>query len=751
MEFIIFQKLRNIRRYRRKIKLLLPLFLIPFTSAIFVLSITQNYFISIAPLQELELKYLDIRFSNKNVVDIKKRADVIILGISQEDYNQIPEPYNSWPWPRSYFAKVVTNLKTAGAKAVGIDILMSNDDKFSPKNDKLLEKAILDSRNVVVAGNLDVEAELLMEEGSYSIKQDSYNYRNKFFAVDSSLGIVQIGSDEDGIYRRYKPLVISSVNESILPTFGFALLNKYFGLKSNNIARISNSYFELADRKIPRYDKSSMLINYYGPNGTFEYLKFTDVLDDKEFQTKDELYYETEINTWDDEHSGLLQSGKFKDKVVLIGSTLPEDGDFHPVSFSQGKRKGDNQMWGVEIHANAIQNVIWNDFLIKEPKIIEVGLIFFLSFFAFNVFSFFKLSKKINLVWAEVINLSILTILFVAFYYLGIYLFVEHNYIVSIISPVATLIVGYFSTTAYHVVKVRKHNAMIKGMFGQYVSKSLVNELLNNPEKLSLGGVKKNITIMFSDIEGFTSISEKMKPEELVEFINNYLSIMTSIVLEQKGTLDKYLGDSLMAFWGAPLEVENKELHACKTAILMQKKMDELRKTFSTKAAQKVRTRIGINSADVVVGNIGGAERFDYTVMGDGVNLASRLESANKAYGTTVMVSETTFAKVKDEILVRVIDNVVVVGKTEPITVYELLGLKESKEDVDKFNIYKNYIEGYKKYREREFEKAKILFEKSLDENPEDKLSKIYLERSKDFIINPPPNDWAGVSYLESK
>jgi len=751
LEFIIFQKLLNIRRYRRKVKILLPLFLIPFASVIFVLLITQDYLISIAPLQELELKYLDIRFSNKDLVNIKDKADVIILGISQDDYDQIPAPFNSWPWPRSFFAKVVTNLKAAGAKGVGIDLLMSNDDKFSPQNDRLLEEAILNSRIVVVAGELDVEDEALIETGSYSIKQNAFNYRNKFFAIDSSVGIVQIGSDEDGIYRRYEPLAISMVNESIIPTFGFALLNKYFGLKSNNITKISNSFFELADRKIPRYDKSSMLINYYGPNGTFEYLKFTDVLDDKDFQTEDEIYYETEINTWDDEYSGLLQSGKFKDKIVLIGSTLPEDKDFHPVSYGQGKRKGDNQMWGVEIHANAIQNVIWNDFLIKESKIIEVIIIFLLSFIAFFIFSFFKLNKNINLIWAEVINLSLLSILVVAFYYLGIYLFVEHNYIISIISPAATLIVGYFSTTAYHVVKVRKHNAMIKGMFGQYVSKSLVNELLNNPEKLSLGGVKKNITIMFSDIEGFTTISEKMEPEELVEFINNYLSIMTSIVLEHKGTLDKYLGDSLMAFWGAPLDVENQELLACKTAILMQKKMDELRSTFASEAAQKVRTRIGINSADVVVGNIGGVERFDYTVMGDGVNLASRLESANKMYATTIMISETTFAKVKNEVFVRVIDKIVVKGKTKPITVYELLGLKDDKDAVDTFTIYENYIEGYRKYRDREFENAKKLFVKSLDENPNDELSKIYLERSENYISNPPEDDWDGVSILKSK
>ncbi len=748
---MILKKLLNIRKYRRKIKILLPLFLTPFASAIFVLSITQNYFISIAPLHELELKYLDIRFSKKKIVDIKDKADVIILGISQDDYDQIPAPFNSWPWPRSFFAKAVTNLNNAGAIAVGIDILMSNDDKYSPQNDQLFSEAISNSKNVIVAGQLDIEAELLVEEGNYNIKEKTYNYRNKFYAVDSSVGIVQIGSDEDGIYRRYEPLVISTANETILPTFGFALLNKYFGLKTSSIVKISESYFELGNRKIPRYDKSSMLINYYGPNGTFEYLKFSDVLDDKEFQTEDENYYETELNIWDDEYSGLLQSGKFKDKIVLIGSILPEDRDFFPISFSHGKRKGDNQMWGVEIHANAIQNVIWNDFLIKESKNIEVILIIFLSFLAFYVFSFFKLSKKINLIWAEVINLSILSFLFIAFYFLGIYLFVEHNYIISIISPSATLIVGYFSTTAYHVVKVRKHNVMIKGMFGQYVSKSLVNELLNNPEKLSLGGVKKNITIMFSDIEGFTSISEKMEPEELVEFINNYLSIMTAIVLEHKGTLDKYLGDSLMAFWGAPLDVENQELQSCKTAILMQKKMDELRSGFSSEAARKVRTRIGINSADVVVGNIGGIERFDYTVMGDGVNLAARLESANKMYGTTIMISEATYAKVKDEVYVRVIDRIIVKGKTKPITVYELLGLTEEKKATDNYKLYENYIKGYKKFKEREFVEAKTLFEKSLNENINDELSKIYVERSENYIANPPKEDWDGVSILKSK
>lgn len=739
------------KKFNKIIKKILPNVIIPIITALIIIFITQNIFFSIKPLQEVELKYLDIRFSNKPIVDIKDSADVIILGISQADYDQIPEPYNSWPWPRSYFAKVVTNLKNAGVKAVGIDILMSNDDKYSPQNDNLFEQAILNSRNVVVAGELDVEAEMQLAKGYFAIKNNSYNFRNKFYSVDSSVGIVQIGSDGDGIYRRYEPLVISSATESILPTFGFALLNKYYGLKANKLVNLSNSYFELAGKKIPLYDKSSMLINFYGPNGTFEYFRFSDVLDDKYFKTKDELYYETDINIWDDEFSGLLQSGKFKNKIVLIGSTLAEDKDFHPISFSQGKRVGDNQMWGVEIHANAIQNVIWNDFLIKQSVDIEIISIFCLSFLSCFVFLFIKQNKKLNVIFAEIINLSLLVISFIGFYYLGIFLFVEHKYIISFISPVTTIILGYFLTTGYHVISVRKHNLMIKGMFGQYVNKSLVNELINNPEKLSLGGIKKNITIMFSDIEGFTSISEKMQPEELVEFINSYLSTMTSIVLENQGTLDKYLGDSLMAFWGAPLDVENKELNACITAILMHKKMDKIKNSFGTNSQVNVKTRIGINSDDVVVGNIGGEERFDYTVMGDGVNLASRLEGANKIYGTSIMISEAVYKKVQKEVITRIIDKIVVKGKTEPIEVYELLGLKQDKQAIEKFNLFQDYIDGYNHFINRNFDEAKEYFQKSLILNPHDKLSQIYLERAENYILNPPEKNWVPISHLSSK
>lgn len=729
----------------------LPYLVIPIISAIIVIIITQEFFFSIKPIKELELKYIDVRFSSREQKIIKDSADVIILGLSQTDYDQIPSPMNTWPWPRSYFARVISNLKEAGVKAIGIDVLMANDDKYSHKNDEELMEAIKSSKNVVVAGVLDIEAESRHQSGNYSIINQSYNYRNKFIVADSSIGIVQMGSDEDGIYRRYEPLVISDANNKVLPTFSFAVLNKYFGLETNSITEIDENYFVQFGKRIPKYDRSSMLINYYGPNGSFKYINFTDVLDDDNFKTSDEIYYDTDINVWNDPQGGLLSSGIFKDKIVLMGSTLPEDGDLHPVSYSLGKRKGDNQMWGVEIHANSIQNILWEDFLIKESKEVEILIIFIFSFLSFFLFSIFKKSKKINPIVSEIFNLSLLALMVFAIYLLGIQLFKENNYVIAIISPVAALISGYLATTIYYAMIIRKQNVLIKGMFEHYVSKPLVDELLENPDKLTLGGEEKDITILFSDIEGFTSISENMSAEELVEFINGYLHIMTEFVLDNNGTLDKYLGDSLMAFWGAPIEVENQELKACKTAILMQNKIDELKEKWIKDTNKPFRARIGINSSEVVVGNIGGNERFDYTVMGDGVNLASRLESANKIYGTSIMISESTYAKVTDHVFVRVIDKVVVHGKTQPILVYELLGLKEDEKLSEKFKLYKNYIEGYNEYKNMNFEKAKMLFQKSLESFPNDQLSKLYLERCENYTINPPSSDWDAISYLATK
>ena len=397
-----------------------PFIVIPVLSSLIVILLTQEIFFSIKPLKELELKFIDTRFSNRERFHIQDSSDVIILGISQIDYDQIPNPLNVWPWPRSYFAKVVNNLNDAGVRAIGIDVLMANDDKYSLENDEELISTIRKHRNVVVAGALDIIAEAQYQNGNYSVIDKSYNYRNKFIAADSAIGIVQLDSDEDGIFRRYEPFVISDIHKKVLPTFGFAVLNKYFGIENNSLVEIENENFLQFSKEIPRYDASSMLINYYGPNGTFKYFNFTDVLDDSEFNTNDELYYESELNTWDDAETGLLYSGIFKNKIVLIGSNLPEDGDLHPISYGLGMRKGDNKMWGVEIHANAIQNILWNDFLHKQSTSSELIVIILFSFLSFLIFSILK-SRSINPFLSELFNLSLLALLLFSTYNIGLY------------------------------------------------------------------------------------------------------------------------------------------------------------------------------------------------------------------------------------------------------------------------------------------------------------------------------------------
>jgi adenylate cyclase len=365
--------------------------------------------------------------------------------------------------------------------------------------------------------------------------------------------------------------------------------------------------------------------------------------------------------------------------------------------------------------------------------------------------SYIKQKKIKHHFLLEVVNLILVIAVIYAIYEIGVYLFIEHQLVISIVSPLLTVIFAYFSSTAYHFISERSQSKMIKGMFSHYVSGTLVNELVQNPDKLKLGGEKRKLTILFSDIAGFTSISERMGAEELVEFINEYLTEMTKIVINNSGTLDKYIGDAIMAFWGAPLPMEDHALKACKTAVQMQKKLAVLREEWDLSEDQQIKIRIGLNTGEVVVGNIGGQNRFDYTVMGDTVNLASRLEGANKQYGTLNMISEYTYNVVKNDVVARELDNIRVKGKEKPTRVYELIGLQEDGEAAKKLEELKNYFEGLKSYQDANFIEAKKSFIKSAELLPKDGPSKLYLERCQYYIENPPEKDWNRVFIMKSK
>lgn len=717
----------------------------------FILSITltQEFIFTISPLKKLELKFIDSRFSERGEVNIRDSSKVIILEITQESYDQIPQPYNQWPWARSIYVKVIENLTEAGVKAIGIDINMLGPDQFSPQNDSLMRAAIKRSGKVVLAGKIDEVLERSIDERNTLIQNQKINFSNIFYDADSSIGIVQLPPDYDGVFRRYLPYVFtSSINKNI-PSFGAAVLNKYYNLNHDYTAQRKDGYFDYNGTKIPMFDNYTYLINYYGPSSTFPKIKFIDVLDDKDFLTTDEIELDVELNTWDME-DGLLQSEIFKDKVVLIGSTMPEDRDLFPTSFAKGDLEGDNLIYGVEIHANAINNVLNRDFLSKQSKLTEIIEIIFLVFIIFFITDVIRRLKLKNNSLLELVNLIIVSLSIFLLYEISIYFFITHKLIISIIAPAVSILISYFASTAYHFIKERQQNVLIKGMFSTYVSKDVVNELLNNPDKLKLGGEKKNVTILFSDIAGFTTFSEGKQPEELVLFINEYLNEMTDIVLKNKGTLDKYLGDAIMAFWGAPLEVEDHAYKACLAALEMQKSTNEISKRWISAGEQPLKIRIGINSGEVIVGNMGGVKRFDYTVMGDNVNLASRLEGANKQYNSKIMIGESTYESIKDKFFARELDLIKVKGKVKPTKVFELIGLKEEFTNASIEKLLENYSSALKMYKLREFEQAKTLFD-SVNREFNDETSKIYSERCESFMITPPDENWDGVFELKTK
>jgi adenylate cyclase len=523
------------------------------------------------------------------------------------------------------------------------------------------------------------------------------------------------------------------------------------------------NHFHFFGRDIPMYDNASFLINYYGPSGTIHRINMADVLDDKDFKTVEEDSLGVDINTFDDTTmvpsfnggpmvpAGYLYNGTFAGKIVLVGSTMPEDKDLFTVPIGDGRANGGNQMYGVEIHANVIQNILSKNFIVREPFFITVLVVFGLSLFSFVFTTGLKEIKTKFSFLIEILGVAILFSELFLIYWASLNLFISRNYLVDMGSPFIAIIVCYVGSTVYNYVTERKQKVLIKGMFSRYVNPTVVDELVAHPEKMRLGGERKELTVFFSDIEEFTSISEKLSPENLVTILNEYLSEMTAIILRNNGTLDKYEGDAIVAFWGAPVPQNNHAVLACRTAVEMQKVLAGMRDQWRPRGDPELRIRIGINTGEVIVGNMGGANRFDYTVIGDSVNLGSRLESANKQYRTRIMISEQTYRYAAHEVVARELDMIVVAGKTAPIRVYEVLGLVNDSLPADVHEFMGWYAKGLSSYRQRDWSTAVRNFQNALILRPDDYPSQMYIERSHLYLASPPPDEWNGVFVLRTK
>lgn len=694
------------------------------------------------PVMAIEENLITFRFQNKPPDgNLRKNADVILVEIGESTFKTLPDDY---PFPANYYAKVLDNLSRSGAKVVAVDILFSQKSRPSSREETKLQDLMGRLNNTILAGKIK------SEETGYTVQLNQRSYGNRFIAGSSAFGIVNVITDLEGIVREYYPGVYDEDQRQTLPSFSMAVLNRYFFLPKMYVAPTSTGggnipAFKYLDKEIPKYTGATFLINYYGKSGTFPRVPFEQVIDDREFQTKDELDFPgLETNTFD-EPDGYLNDGTFKDKIVIIGAgpDLAEEKDIFPTPFGK--------MSGAEIHANVIQSVIDNNFIIPQPRLITVILVVGLSLFTFVFIAGLKSIKIRFNILLDILGVALILSLLYIITTISNWLFIRENYLVHMTSALASVVLSYVGSIIYYYVVERRQKVMIKGMFSQYVNPTVVDELISDPDKLRLGGERKELTVFFSDIENFTKIAEQMRPEDLVTILNDYLSEMTRIILENNGTLDKYEGDAIVAFWGAPIPQSDHAYLACRTAVQMQRRLEQLRPAWLQEGKPDLRVRIGINTGEVVVGNMGGAERFDYTVIGDTVNLGARLETANKQYKSNIMISENCHRYVKDKFIARELDLLVVMGKTEPIRVYELVGLRDEPLTQEKIRIVEIYSKSLSQYRNREFDSAIAGFEKVLEIDPDDFPSQLYIERSYLYKKSPPPENWNGLFILQTK
>jgi class 3 adenylate cyclase len=420
-------------------------------------------------------------------------------------------------------------------------------------------------------------------------------------------------------------------------------------------------------------------------------------------------------------------------KICIIGETASLTPDLKHVPVGPAYP-------GVFFHSAVINQILTQQFIREAPHLVNVVVIL-----ALCVVVSMLVSRR------SVFQASVFTLLLVIIFGgVVFYLFSEKMvYLKAGFAPIG-MVSCYVIMTAYRQLTEEREKRKIRTLFEHYNSPAMVEQMVQDPSRVRLGGEERQLTVFFSDIEGFTSISERMPPERLVAFLNRYLGAMTDIILESGGTLDKYEGDAIIAFWGAPLSLENHARSACLAAIDSQKKLAELRRAFSAEGLPEVRCRIGLSSGEMIVGNMGSSQRFDYTVMGDAVNLGQRLEVSNKLYGTQIMISQTTYELAKEAIDARELDLLKVKGKAKPVKVYELLGRKGETPEVAR-KMLPPFAEGLQRYREMRWDDAIDIFSEVLRLHPGDGPARALLERCRAFKNSPPGDDWDGSFSSELK
>jgi len=728
-----------------------------------ILLVVTLFFLGIPILDLIELKTYDLRFLSRG--QLQPSPAVVMAVIDEKSLNT----EGRWPWPRSKLATLVDLLSRDGARVIGFDIgflepdensqlaLLNqiaqkidalaihhpaltdfiNKSKKHADNDLALAHAIQNSSAAVVLGYFfhmseaglnyrleqpDIDRQLQrISTSKYPFiiyKEPSKNIAPFFRAyvpesnlemlteAAASAGYFNLKNDQDGVMR-WMPLMLQG-GEDLFPPLAISAVWHYLGRPplTVQVGHYGVDGIQMGQQFIPTDETGRLLINYLGPPQTFPHFSISDIL------------------------SGKLPKETFTDKIVLVGATAMGIYDLKSTPLS-------TVYPGVEIHATVIDNILTQSFMTR-PTWSRI----------YDLLAIITLGALIGVALPRLGALKgLLFTLALCMVYVGIarWLFVNLRVWLNIVYPLLVLATNHTLLTVYYYVTEERERKKIKGAFEHYVSPDVINEIMQYPEKLNLGGERRVLTVLFSDIENFTAIAESMDSAKLVELLNEYLTAMTDIVLKHRGTLDKYIGDAIMAFYGAPIARDDHAFMACYTAIGMVEELHKLREVWSVRKLPQINMRIGIHTGEVTVGNMGSTKRFDYTVMGDTVNLASRLEGLNKAYGTAILLTEDTACVIEKSFVLREIDMVQVVGRQRPVRIYELLAATGTSLPKEQEEACSAYAAGLETYRQQSWDKALELFQHSLALWPNDGPSMTMMARCQIYQQASPPEEWDGV------
>ena len=689
-----------------------------------------------------ELKTLDHRF-HQYADSTKAGNDILLVAVDEASL----EVYGSWPWARDRHGYVVHYLKQAGAKAVVFDILFLEPDSAAEEFDEVFAEEMQAAGNVYLpflmqdqhepsadstgspAGPQKPSPDILKKATIALDDQEPQPTRTLQTYADAKLptpllaqaahglGYINLTPDIDGTTRRL-PLLARAQNQTFLHITTAVARD----LLTVDQATLLRRELRLGPMTIPLTAENEMVIDWHGTleNRVYPVYPIGAVL-----------------RSYTDMQEGkppLLDPALFRDKIVFVATTAAGTYDLRVTPLSPFAP-------GVLIHMSALDNILRHRHLQPASWWIFAASTLILTLATAWAF------MLIQFQWVKPAAIGGLAI---AYYGLAVHAFASHGLWLDLAIPECALAVSFAAAATTEYLTEGKQRRQLRTVFDKYMAAEVVDEIMRNPEAIRLGGEKKELSVLFSDVAGFTSISEKLAPETLVELLNKYLSAMTDIILRHRGNVNKYLGDGIMAIFGAPRGDPNHASLACFAALDSQSELTKLREQWKAEGQPEISARIGINSGWLVVGNMGSQARMEYTVMGDTVNLASRLEGANKFYRTLILLGPRTYELAARNIEAREVDLMRVKGKQEPVVVFELLARKGHL-SAEQHRVIETYMEGLEAYKRRDFKTAAAQFEAALALDPKDGPSRVYLGRAKEYLVAPPPVNWDGVYELKSK